>query len=355
MASHNNNPLGYAWQTVVPAASVAGGLSIAPRVVLGIATNPLKTTLQSVRTLLPAGLVGYGVSKATNAASEAVTGKSLEENTSPYTGHTFSFITDPGIYIGAKEGYNFYKLGRYVFDELSPNSYSLEGLGSVFKAAGRALNPFKNPPKFGDGKKPKWYYKYGYGIGDREYRLQNSAIWAGIPESEIPRTLIYRRPDGTYGFTEGINKGLIPDISDAKEAYRNTKKYTVRAPDFVFGVGGLHSDFTLKGVKNFGNGNKGTLWLYEDEQKLNPQWQLATKLKKKLGIETEEGEPTGKGVKTGKVIDWFGGKDLKSIIGYDNDIKYKQYVFEDPNGKIWTPTNEQVEKAIKEGFFDKPY
>lgn len=39
---------------------------------------------------------------------------------------------------------------------------------------------------------------------DRENRLQNNAIWAGVPESEVPRTNIYRRPDGTYGFYETV-------------------------------------------------------------------------------------------------------------------------------------------------------
>lgn len=94
MASHNDNPIGYAWQTVVPAAP-AGGLKIAPKIVLGLVKSPLKTTLIGARTLIPAGLAGYGVSAATDAVSEATTGKSLEENVSPYTGRTLVSLQIP--------------------------------------------------------------------------------------------------------------------------------------------------------------------------------------------------------------------------------------------------------------------
>lgn len=81
----------------------------------------------------------------------------------------------------------------------------------------------------------------------------------------------------------------------------------------------------------------------------------SSKLKYKLGIEDEEGNPTGRRVKTGKVINWFGGKDLKSLIGFDNDIKYKQYVGEDAKDNVKTISDEWAKELLRGKYFDEVY
>lgn len=105
--------------------------------------------------------------------------------------------------------------------------------------------------------------------------------------------------------------------------------------DHVFGPGGEHSKFTL--VRRSPDNNT-KLWLYEDEQILNPQWQIADAIKSRFGITDES--------RTGRVIDWFGKKDLKTLLGFKNDINYKQYLLETDRGVFPIP-NEQVENLLK--------
>ncbi len=118
----------------------------------------------------------------------------------------------------------------------------------------------------------------------------------------------------------------MPDADEAIEvqakAKREGTKDVLKAEDTQFGVGGEHSDFTLVGRTR--NGEK--VWLYEDEQILNPQWKAASWLKETFGID--------KDAKIGKIIDWFGKRDLKTLLGLENDIKYKQYLYEQPDGTV---------------------
>lgn len=48
---------------------------------------------------------------------------------------------------------------------------------------------------------------------------------------------------------------------------------------------------------------------------------LATKIKKLFRIDDDS--------KLAKFIDYFGKKDLKWMLGFDNDIKYKQFLYND--------------------------
>ena len=83
-------------------------------------------------------------------------------------------------------------------------------------------------------------------------------------------------------------------------------------------------DFDGKDENEYGN-----LWLYEDEQKLNPQYILTDKIKKLLKVD-ENSKP-----RLNKFIDYFAKKDLKGLIGFDRDIKYKQLIYEDTkNGTV---------------------
>lgn len=152
---------------------------------------------------------------------------------------------------------------------------------------------------------------------------------------EIPRQLIYKRSDGTYGFNQGAvyKNPFIIDDKTLETPKIDIGDY-VDAQDNVFGVGGLHSRFVKKGENQ-----DGRLWLYKDDQKLNPQWQIADWVKTKLGINDD----AHKDSKLVKFIDRFGGKDLKSMVGFDNNINYRQYLYENKKtGDIFVMPTEKV-------------
>lgn len=292
---HNNNPLGYAYQTILPTAAVATSL-----------VNPVI----ALRTAIPGIVTGGATSYVSNKISKATTNKTLEELASPYLGRELSFLANPGSYVGGKVGYNYKNLGRFVVDNVNPASY--KGHGKEFATAfSKALNPFSRVPHFFK-RKPKWNRK-GNTFDDQDFRLENMAEWAEIPEKEIPRVLTFDNGDGTRGFRQALKTAdLLPDADELNVGQ------TVVQPDFQFGVGGEHSNFTLKGKNEYGN-----LWLYEDEQKLNPQYILTDKIKKLLKVD-ENSKP-----RLNKFIDYFAKKDLKGLIGFDRDIKYKQLIYED--------------------------
>ena len=289
---HNNNPLGYAYQTILPTAAVAASL-----------VNPVIT----FRTAIPGMAVGTTASGASNAISKATTNKTLEEHARPYVGGELSFLANPGTYLGSKTGYNYKNLGRFVMDNVLPASY--KGHGKDFALAfAKALNPFSKVPRFFN-RRPKWYYK-GTAFNDQDIRFENMAQWAGVPEKEVPRVVTFDNGDGTRGFRRTLSTAdILPDATDLKIGQKTIE------PDFQFGVGGEHSDYTLM-AKN----KNGNLWLYEDEQKLNPQYILTDKIKDLFKIK--------KGSNPDKFIDYFAKKDLKGLLGFDHDVKYKQLIYE---------------------------
>ena len=289
---HNNNPLGYAYQTILPTAAVAASL-----------VNPVIT----FRTAIPGIAVGTTASGASNAISKATTNKTLEEHARPYVGGELSFLANPGSYVGAKTAYNYKNLGRFVMDNVLPASY--KGHGKDFALAfAKALNPFSKVPRFFN-RRPKWYYK-GTAFNDQDIRFENMAQWAGVPEKEVPRVVTFDNGDGTRGFRRTLSTAdILPDASKLEVGQKTIE------PDFQFGVGGEHSDYTLKARNEHGN-----LWLYEDEQKLNPQYILTDKIKDLFKIK--------KGSNPDKFIDYFAKKDLKGLLGFDHDIKYKQLIYE---------------------------
>lgn len=297
-----HTPLGYVYQNVIPAA--------------GIATIPISVPM-FLRTVIPAVITGAAANKAANTISESLTGKTTKDLVRNYTGNELSFLGEPGTYVGGKVGYNYKNLGRYVMDNIYPANY--EGHGLDFATAfAKALNPFSKVPHFYNGRKPKWYNKYS-SLDDTDFRLENMAQWVGVSEKEMPRVLTVDNGDGTRGFTRTIKRPILPDIP--KEGDR------VIEEDLVFGVGGEHSDFTYKGSRaqklNNNDVARRSLWLYEDNQILNPQYKIANLIKDAFKIDKK------KHPKLVKVIDYFGGKDLKGFIGFDNDIKYKQFLHND--------------------------
>ena len=194
-------------------------------------------------------------------------------------------MTNPGYYAGFKYGdflgTNFANRERYVLNYLTPAGYDGHGK-ELFKVF---TTPFyEKPPKFHNGKKPEWYDKYSriYGKQAAENRFQNGAIWANIPEEEIPRTMYIRNSDGTYRLTkEGLNlredgtlKFPLPEEKD--EIF----------PDlFTIGqVGGEHSNY--KFIDKY-RGTPYNLMEFTDAQILNPQWQFTDKIKNKFGKDSK--------------------------------------------------------------------
>lgn len=304
LLQHNDNPLGYTYQTILPTLGAAATL-----------VNPAV----AIRAAIPGIIVGGTTSYAFDELSKAATGKTIEEQSEPIVGKELSFLANPGTYMGGKTGYNYKNLGRFVVDNVYPASY--QGHGKDFaRAYAQALNPFSRVPHFFNGKRPKWYKDRYSAIKDNDFRLENMAQWAGIPEKEIPRVVTVDNGDGTRGFTRTVEYPFLPDTD--KPLNIGDK---IISEDLLFGVGGEHSDYTYKGsiVKNLPNNDKAkrSLWLYEDEQKINPQHVLADKIKGWFNIKKDS--------KPAKFIDYFGGKDLKWMLGFDNDIKYKQFLYND--------------------------
>ncbi|MBO4850667.1 MAG: hypothetical protein J5529_07155 [Prevotella sp.] len=139
--------------------------------------------------VLGTGLVGGALGDAAvNTGSRLFTGKSWADNVSDWTGlpTELSVWTNPGMFYGGWVGNNFGHLGRYTLNYLDPRGYGnyFARLKDVF------TKPFyTKPPTFFNGRKPQWYGNQGF-FNDDEIRFQNGAIWAGIPENEVPRTLI---------------------------------------------------------------------------------------------------------------------------------------------------------------------
>ena len=292
--------LGYIHQNIIPAATVAS-----------------LTTPMGLRTFIPALITGVAAGKAADKASVALTGETTEDKVRNYTGNELSFLGNPGTYVGGKVGYNYKNLGRFVMDNVYPANYGGHGLDFA-TAFTKALNPFSRVPRFYNGRKPKWYDKYS-SLDDTDFRLENMAQWVGVSEKEMPRVLTVDNGDGTRGFTRTVKRPILPDIPKERDK--------VIEEDLVFGVGGEHSNFTYKGsrAQKLANNDvaRRSLWLYEDNQILNPQYKIANLIKNTFKLDED------KYPKLVKVIDYFGGKDLKGFIGFDNDIKYKQFLYND--------------------------
>lgn len=282
-----------------------------------------KGLLKSIPGIAGSIVGGYGVDKT----SEALTDKTWDENVSDFLSHRWGFdvptivgdMTNPGYYAGFKYGNflgtNFANRERYVLNYLTPAGYDGHGkeLFKVFTA------PFyKKPPKFHNGKKPEWYDKYSriYGKQAAENRFQNGAIWANIPEEEIPRTMYVRNSDGTYRLTrEGLN---LREDGTLKFPLPNESE---PFPDlFSIGqVGGEHSQYTL--IDKY-RGTPFNLMEFEDIQKLNPQWQFTDKIKNKFG-------------ETSKIHKWLhniGGKDLGKLMFNYKPFTIRQHYFAPQSG-----------------------
>ncbi len=195
---------------------------------------------------------------------------------------------------------NYNQLGRYTLEYLTPASYSVKNFATVPKIYIKPL--YEAPPIFHNGRKPRWYKKYSTIRTPEaaEQRFQNGAIWAGIPEDEIPRTMYAINPDGSYRFTK---LGLNIDSDGKLNGFVDDEDF----PDIVSigGVGGLHSNYINMGT-NFINNQPVTKILFKDEQVLNPQWIITHPIKKLFP----------KNSKIHNKLHYIGGYPLNKLLGY---------------------------------------
>lgn len=339
---------------------VTGAIDAGKNLIKSVAEKGAKeTTKQATKTFVKKGIptlaVGAVGGVTVDSTSKALTDKTWGENVSEELSKHWGFkvptivgdFTNPGYsyggYVGNKYlapyinkvGTNFTNLGRYTLNELMPASY---GIKNWIKLPKIWIKPFySKPPTFHNGVKPKWYNEFAekWGVKAAENRFQNGAIWAGIPEEEIPRTMYVRNSDGTYRMTQKGLK-LNPDEITLQKGVPTTEMKDF--PDvFTIGkVGGLHSKYELIG--SYGD-IPFNLMKFQDAQKLNPQWHL-TKPFKILPKES----------RLRKIIEEdFGGKSLDWMLGY-KPFTIKQFyavpksgvdaqsfpLYMDPN-KVWIP------------------
>lgn len=146
-----------------------------------------------------------------------------------------------------------------MLDNVYPASYRFKNFLTLPKVWGKPL--FQAPPTFYN-RKPLWYPEYVKNHGEEAAngRLETGAIWAGIPEEEIPRTIYTSNADGTYRMTEkgvgpytyGIERiNDVPQTSDFDEGVGQTLTWqdTFTKPQ----VGGTHSDYTYMGDQEDGS------------------------------------------------------------------------------------------------------
>ena len=245
----------------------------------------------------------------------------------------FGVMSNPGASVGrvlGKIGRNYSKLGRYTLDNLTPAGYG-NHIKELFAVYTKPL--YQKPPSFKNGRKPLWYNRYAksYGVDAAENRFQNGAIWAQIPEEEIPLTMYVRNSEpNSYRMTE---KGVPLDAN-------GNHKYPIEEPGqsadiFTMGnVGGEHSGY-MSIVDNLCG---ESLMGFADEQKLNPQWAWASKLKNKFNIKGES--------KLGKLVDFFGRANLSGLLGY-KPFKIKQLYTVNPDKTI-KPIFDDPTKVLNE-------
>lgn len=291
---------------------------------------------QNIRLAIDA-IKGNNIADSWMGNNGIVTDKFAENH--PYWSMAINGVGDMGsILSGSKYGRfireNYHNLGRYTLDNLMPASYDIKNFLTLPKVLTKPL--YQKPPTF-HNRKPLWYDKYAknWGKESAENRFQNGAIWADIPDSEVPKTMYQRNSDGSFRMTpEGL---AIDENGNLKYSALINEK--AEYPDFftVGRVGGEHSDY--KELGEFPNGIK--VMQFEDEQKLNPQWLVTEKIKRSKYIP--------KKVKESKYIDKIAGKPLDFMLGYKPfTIKQNYAVFPDGTAKPILSDTEDIYKILEQ-------
>lgn len=265
------------------------------------------TSIPAVTASVVGGAIGGA---AVDAASKAITGHDIGTNIAMYTplSPDLGEWINPGYSWGGRYGgfvgNNVANRGRYFLKYVYPAGY--EGHGKEMLTAFSKLF-YEKPPTFFNGEKPVWYAARVAKYKDpavAENRFQNGLVWAGIPEKEAAHPMYIQNADGSYRLNEDGASGFLGLGFDAEDIPRAAPgEKVVKLDTFTSGgVGGEHSDYI--GLDKVG---KTSLMQFNDRQKLNPQWMLASKIKNTFGINDNS--------KTGKFIDFFGGMPLDRIVG----------------------------------------
>lgn len=283
-----------------------------------------------VKKVVPTVVGGVVGGTVVDTGSKALTGKTWGENVSNGLTQHYGLkvpilvgdMTNPGYTLGGKYGNfvgtNFANRGRYTLEYLTPADYK----GHTKELFKLITKPFyTKPPTFHGGRKSQWYSDYAkiYGSRAAENRFQNGAIWAGIPEEEIPRTMYVRNFDGSYRLnpiglkikTDGTLKFPLPEGTKVGKSEKFPDMFTIGQ------VGGEHSNYTLKGI----NPNTGLKIIeFEDVQKLNPQWQFTDWIKNKFKKDSN----------MWNLLHKIGGLNASKIVGY-KPFTIRQYYGSDGN------------------------
>lgn len=245
---------------------------------------------------------------------------------------------------------NYNQIGRYTLDNLYPAGYfnikrpitSMRKWGTTLGILGRPL--IETPPIFSNGRKPKWYR----GTVNDEVRFENGAKWAGIPEEEIPQPLLLRNMDGTYRLypraitenTYGPSGVQNMDLNKLETVEAAKAAGKLVGPDHLGTVGGLHSDYKFMAKTPDGH----LLWEMVDEQKLNPQWGLASLGKLFFP----------KNSRPWRAIHKWGGKDWgEKILGY-KPFTYRQGIAITPDREGVAFFDPSEYEAFNNVWFDEP-
>ena len=278
------------------------------------------TSIPAVAASVAGGAIGGA---AVDKASEAITGHDIGTNIAMHTplSPDLGEWINPGYIYGGFVGNNLANRNRYMLKYVFPASY--KGHGKELRTAFSKLF-YEKPPTFNNGEKPVWYStvvsRYNGNPAVAENRFQNGLVWAGIPESEAAHPMYVQNADGSYRLNEDGASGFLGLGFDAEDVPQATTGKKVIAEDAftLGGVGGEHSDYI--GLDKVGG---TSLMQFNDRQKLNPQWQLASKIKNTFGIDGNS--------KIGKFIDFFGGMPLDRIVGYKPFTIKQNYLHDGDN------------------------
>lgn len=173
LAQHNDNPLGYTVQTVMPSADAAlaltgarYGIGSASTAIAGGAKTFVPWAITAIEHALPTALLGGVTGAVVNTASEKLTGKSFDDLAGDITNSSAGELFNPGYYVGGTTGEYLTRKGlararKSFFDNVTPFGYNntLPGAPSRGKEFWGFTKDFVNPRKKFDvspSAEPKW-------------------------------------------------------------------------------------------------------------------------------------------------------------------------------------------------------
>lgn len=165
---HNNTPLGYVAQTVVPAATAAAtltGIGTTAQAIAGGAASIVPFGISAIKngvaTVLPSAALG----SLTNTVSKKVSGKSFDQLANEYTNSSLGDLYNPGYALGSAAGkvaLDHYVLPRFrasMYKNVTPFGYDNQLPSDNVPRKEQIKNMLKDAlstKKIDTNKEPKW-------------------------------------------------------------------------------------------------------------------------------------------------------------------------------------------------------